>query len=221
MLRTTSAGLVTLGLAVVAAAASANPVSGTYFDTANNDNHGTQQAIWEIGTGSLFTPGFQIISSSVVTGLSSSPGDNININNFLVRMVNTTGQNWKNLFYVADPDTNISNDDGAAWSNAAPGAIGHAFRIDSIGINTPLVSESMNSDGVFQAGEIWEFIIQDYFNTNGFLAHDFSSLDFAGGSMMIPPTSSGSIIAFVPAPGSLALLGLGGLAAGRRRRAAH
>jgi len=39
-----------------------------------------------------------------------------------------------------------------------------AFVIDNVGINRPLVSESINPDLIFQPNETWEFIIQDYVN---------------------------------------------------------
>lgn len=200
-----------------------NPVNGFYFDAPHCDNHGPQTAWAEIGTLGLFPTQCRIDSSSVISNVASCPTDDPNMLNYRVRIVNTSGQQWQNLFYVADVDTTISNDDGFAWSSLVPGATGQAFRIDSVGINKPLLFESILADGIFQAGEIWEFVIQDYFNVHGFAAHDFSSIDFAGGSGIIPPTSSGSIVAFnpVPAPGTAALLGLGACAACRRRRAGH
>lgn len=61
----------------------------------------------------------------------------------------------------------------------------------------------MLTDGIWQAGETWGFVLQDYTNTLGASADAFTSIasfDVAG---IIP--SSGSIIA-VPEPASIILL---------------
>lgn len=206
-----------LSLAFVASLAVANPVSGVYVDTNHCDNQGTQQAYEELGT-FVFPPDELIDSISTVTSLSACVAhDDPNMANYLVRITNLTTRNWHNLFYVGDIDTTLSNEDGVAWSAAAPGATGQAFRIDAVGFNRNLVSESMLADGIFQVGETWEFIIQDFSSAWGGAAHDFSSLDFAGASTPVPG-STGSIVAMIPSPGSLALLGAGGLLGIRRRR---
>ncbi|GAB4386163.1 MAG: hypothetical protein Kow0022_14400 [Phycisphaerales bacterium] len=218
MNRTLSA---TLLLASAASIALANPVSGQYFDMSTCDSHGTRFAREELGT-FIFPPDELIDATSFETLLSACPmEDDPNMPNYLVEMVNLTGRDWTDLFYVANLETRLSNVDGAAWSAAAPGAVGQAFRIDATGLNRNLVWESINSDGVFQAGETWQFIIQDYVNFAGGAAHEFASLDFAGASGLFPGGmfSTGSIVQFVvPSPGSLAMLGLGGAMLGRRRR---
>ena len=108
-------------------------------------------------------------------------------------------------------ETLFSNIDG--FVNGAD-----AFRIDAVGANTPLIFESGVADGIWSAGEIWHFVIQDYTNIFGdppsaFTSPGVPSPAGAGGS-------SGSIIAVTPEP-STALLLLPGLAAlaWRRRRA--
>lgn len=206
-----------LSLAFAASLALANPVSGVYVDTSHCDNQGTQNAYEELGT-FIFPPDELIDSMSTVTSLSACfMHDDPNMANYLVRITNFTTRNWQNLFYVGDIDTTLSNEDGVAWSAAAPGAVGQAFRIDSFGFNRNLVSESILADGIFQVGETWEFIIQDFSSAWGGAAHDFSSLDFAGASGFVPG-STGSIVAMIPSPGSLALVGAGGLLGLRRRR---
>lgn len=37
-----------------------------------------------------------------------------------------------------------------------------AFKTDSIGANQPLISESLIADNIWQAGEVWEFVLQAY-----------------------------------------------------------
>lgn len=125
--------------------------------------------------------------------------------NFQIQIQNLTGQDWADVYYVADPETMLSNVDELM------GEIGFsswlAFKIDNVGLNTPLVSESMITDNIFQAGEIWEFVIQDYVNTAGGPPEALDSLGIAGASMGWPP-STGSIVA-IPEPATVTMLLLG------------
>ncbi len=138
------------------------------------------------------------------------------IPNVLVTMTNLTDRTFPEVYYVADPETSITNFDG--WiGNAGLGDAQYAFKIDWIGINRPLISESMTVDNIFQPGERWAFIIQDYQNALGGPPAPFDSLGIASMSMGWPP-STGSIIA-TPVPAAVLLLGSGfiGLVAVRRR----
>ncbi len=207
-------------IATIAGSALANPVNGIYVDGPDCDINGQRQAVEELGT--IIFPADELVStSSSQTTLSSCASDDPTLSNFLVTMTNLTGKDWTDLFYVADVGTTISNADGEAASAIVPGTRTLAFRIDSVGSNTPLVFESMGSNGIFEAGETWQFILQDYTNAAGGPPEAFSSFDFAGASTPFPGIidSTGSIVQFlVPAPSSAALLGLGGLATLRRRR---
>ena len=121
-------------------------------------------------------------------------------------MINLSGREWQDLFYVADFGwTDLSNWDGEAEDADAPGLPGKAFRIDSVGANSPLFYESIAADGVFQVGESWQFIVQDYTNAFGLGAWEIDSLGFAGASFD-PSGSSGSVVQFVPEPSSLLVL---------------
>lgn len=204
---------------LLAAGAVANPVNGTYFDVPNCDNHGILQAREELGTGPLF-PADELIDAQAT--FTADPAcimsDDPLIPNALVVMTNLSGRDWTDLFYVGDPDVFFSNHDGEAESAAAPGVRGLAVKLDWGGVNRALVFESMVVDGVFQAGETWHFILQDYSDSTGIGPSFMGSLDFAGASSLAFD-STGSIVQFVvPSPGALAVLGLGGVLAGRRRR---
>jgi len=204
-------------LLLAAGLASANPVDGEYNDGPSCDNHGFLRAIEELGTAPLFPQDELIETGWTFTQQPACPAsDDPSMPNARVRMTNLTGKYWDNLFYVADPETSLSNVDGLAMSYAAFGVVTESFRIDSVGMNRNLVFESMTPDGIFEPGEIWDFIIQDYGNAAGLPPHLMGSLDFAGASSG-DSHSTGSVVQFVPAPGSLALLGLGGLATLRRR----
>ena len=141
------------------------------------------------------------------------------IPNILVSITNLTTTFWRDLHYVADPETFISNFDGAI-GNAGLGDATLAFRIDGLitpGINNPLVAESIAVNEIFEPGETWVFIIDDFMGIVPFApATPFDSLGIASLSSAWPP-STGSIIA-IPEPVTLAVLILGGLAALIRRR---
>ena len=173
----------------------------------------------ELGHPSVFPAGERIDANSTFTTSSACPPmDNPSIPNFIVQMTNLNPFTFFDLHYVADPNTpgaigtSISNEDGLV--NA-----GQAFRIDQVGVNRPLISESILADGLFQPGETWRFIVQDYVNTGGIPAHAFLSIGVGAASPGGP--SSGSIIALLPEPGSLGLAGIAGVAlvARRQRRA--
>lgn len=133
--------------------------------------------------------------------------DDPQIINAEVTIVNRTNTFWTELIYVADPETSLQNYDGFVNGESA-------FWIDNLGINMPLVYED-NPNLIFEPGETWVFVIQDYVNTLGGPASALDSLGIAGASGGWPP-STGSIIA-IPEPASLLLI-FGGLLLARRRR---
>jgi len=136
-------------------------------------------------------------------------------------------QSFSDVWYVGNPNTSLSNVDGYVVQKGYESlGAGRAFRIDNEGKNTPLLSESMNPDGIFEPGETWEFIIQD-FSTGiaGEWADGINSIGVAGGSLAAGGVvsdymSSGSIIALpIPEPSVAMLFGSALVAfVGRGRR---
>ena len=98
--------------------------------------------------------------------------DDLAVLNTLVTMTNKTNIAWKDVWYVADWDsTTHSNFDGFVFGAGSP-LPGTAFHIDSklnnpLDIHTPLIAESGLLNDIFEPGETWQFVIQDYFNTLG------------------------------------------------------
>jgi hypothetical protein len=169
----------------------------------------------ELGLPTVFPFGERIDAAATFTQQSACPShDNPTIPNVVVQMTNLNPFTFFDVHYVADPNipgaigTSISNEDGLV--NA-----GQAFRIDNVGINKPLLGESIVNDGLFQPGEVWRFVIDDYVNTAGLPASNFLSIGVGAASP--GPPSSGSIIALIPEPTSLGVLGLGAVLAVRRR----
>ena len=208
----------------------ASPTSVIHQDDPNNcDFLFVPQQVDELGIAPAFTtvPDELIDATDTITSLVACPGDDPLIPNTLVVMTNLTPIAWRDVWYVADPrapmgavGTSISNFDGRVASGAVS-TPGDAFKIDTVGVNSPLVFESIAFNDIFEPGETWHFIIDDYVNTIGLAASLFDSFGVASASGGGPP-SSGSIIAVpVPEPSSIVVAALGFiglLAFGWRRR---
>ncbi len=188
--------------------ASATVVSITVSGPTGCDLLSIPSAPWadELGFAYAFPPGEQISFSSVDTTFSAcSSTDNLTMINKLVSITNLTSYALPDVFFVASagstPGT-FTNYDG--YVNGA-----QAMKIDRLGLNTSLYAENMTVDGIFEPGETWQFIVQDY--TSPTPVDAFYSPSLVGGADTLP-----SII--VPEPTTIGLGLLGGLLLLRRRR---
>jgi hypothetical protein len=181
----------------------------------------------ELGTTTAFPLDERIqaqFTSTEEVACQMNPGPNTGGNQVVVSITNTVfpARDFYDLWYVADPETSITNIDGTINGESA-------FKIDRADANRSLIFESDTvspNDGIFRSGETWHFVIDGY--TNSLLTDPdaMASLGVGDGSGSPGQTismSSGSIIAsLVPEPNSALLLGLGlsGLSAfgGRRSR---
>ncbi len=219
LFRNSIAGFVTTTFAIFFSSATllASPAQVVHIDdSAHCDPLMIPTNVDEIGDRGIFPSDEILAHDSTQTFLPVCPAnDNPDLSDALVYITNLTMRDFREVWYVADAETSISNWDGFTdeVGLSIPLPFGHeSFRIDNqvsdpSGHHHPLVSESLLTDGVWQAGETWEFVLQDYANTLGASADSFTSigvgtasLDIAG---IIP--SSGSIIA-VPEPASIVLL---------------
>ena len=201
-------GIAVLVPALLASAAGAFPVATFFSDTPGCDVLSGPKLADELG----FTPPFPVACSITATytftNQAACPGSDLPpVPNALVFITNLSGRTFTDLWYVGELNTGFSNIDGMV--NGA-----HAFKIDAVGLNAPLVSESTLADGIFSPGETWEFIIDDYSNSFGLPPDAFISIGVPSGG----GASTGSIIA-VPAPAAVSvLLGAAGATTLRRRR---
>lgn len=133
--------------------------------------------------------------------------DDLLISNRRITIENLQTFDIPDLFYVVG---GASNQIPAATFGNYDGMVNGAFamKIDSIGVNRPLIYESLIWDGIFQTGETWQFVVQDYVGQG------------TGGAFFSPgivgTDTLPSII--VPEPAGMALSVLGGLLLLRRRR---
>ncbi len=218
MKRATIVCVAVLGVGLAASAARAVPVQVVSEDPGWQDPLKVTGLVHELGCLNVFPEGEQIQCfewwETTKTACPEEPGDDPTIPNVVVQIINVGRVAYDELYYVADPETQLTNVDGLVGV-AGDEIMTPAFRIDHDGVNQPLQFESMAWDNVFEPGEVWNFIIQDYTNALQGPPLALNSIGVAGQSGGVPP-STGSII--TPEPATLALVGLGLAALAARRR---
>ncbi|MFP6562929.1 MAG: PEP-CTERM sorting domain-containing protein [Myxococcota bacterium] len=204
MLRRLTLMLSILGLAGPAAA---NPVTVAFTNGPNCDAIGNVTLTEELGeTAGGFPADETIVADSqtantATCGLGPIPGQD-----WAVTIINLTSLDFVDVFFVADNGYTFGNTDGTIAGELA-------MRIDWLGFNKPLIHEDKNFDGVFESGETWVFLVNQF--TLGSQPTPFASL----GVPSVGINSNGSIVAnVVPEPGTATLLGLGLVLAADRRR---
>jgi len=211
---------------LVTSHAYAVPTQVVHIDTPLCDPLFIPTAVHELGDFNIFPTDESMHASTLTqTAISACPlSDDPTVPNIVIDIRNLSGIDWQEVWYVADPETTISNFDGEANEAGFP-PLQEAFRIDYDisdpgGSNHALLFESMTPDGIWEDGESWQFILQDYVNLSGLAASDISSIGVGNNSPSLGiKDSSGSIIAIaVPEPASIGLLGLGAATLIRRVR---
>jgi len=158
--------------------------------------------VHELGTLQPDFPDDELISSFVI---DTDFGDQAcslfsPTSHILVRIKNESPFDFSDLWYVVDDGTSISNFDGVVDNPLDPEPdLNRTFKIDSVGINTPLIFEDITVNGIFESGETWHFIMDQYSGPGGLV--DASKFGSVGVPSPIstatedPVTSTGSIIA--------------------------
>lgn len=221
---TISTFLASLVLGLVASATWAVPVKVSHEDLPECDVLWVPEHVDELGigqntavpgtVGGPFPPDEEIAAfGEEIARPACSATDNPAMPNKVLSITNLTSpaRSFKELWYVGNPNTYLSNLDGLVYQQGAEDlGYGLAFRIDTIGSNRPLIGETGVANGIFEPGETWKLVVQDFVSggpTPG--VADLASIGVAGGSLL-GGDSSGSIIGVpVPEPSTLILLAVG------------
>ena len=193
----------------------ARPVSVVHVDTPQCDFLQIPDDVDELGHFSQF-PADEAIDS-VDAGFWNPVcfGTDLPLPDPVVEVRNLTGRAWTEVWYVANPETTITNFDGEANEIGFP-PLQEAFRIDNDisdpnGGHHPLVFES-NPNGIWDIGETWRFVLQDYMNVLNLPPSAINSIGVGNASAVDASgaiTSSGSLIGIpVPEPATCALMWL-------------
>jgi len=144
------------------------PISVEYIDEEICDVLNGPQDLHELGIpptlkGLNFPPDEEISASHVETDLTTCINDNPNTPNYIVTMTNKSPHDFIQVWYVADDFATVGNSDGQIDQlGIIGGPPGDSFKIDTVGVNRPLLTEDMTVDGIFEAGETWQFLVIDW-----------------------------------------------------------
>src|SRR3954463_13558815 len=107
-----------LVMAVAASSSFATPVIGKYQEDPRCDTIPNQNLGEELGDAAFFPINESIqYTTGAVTFTVCVPNDNLQ-NDWIVRMINTSGIAWKNLFFVVDSGGSFGNADGTIADTA-------------------------------------------------------------------------------------------------------
>jgi hypothetical protein len=222
------AAAITSSTLVPLMSASAVPINGVYIEDPRCDAIPNQTLKDELGDAAVFPINEGIIYQVTPVPFTVCVPNDGQSNDWVVDMINVSGQAWQDLFFVTDLNVFVGNADGSVFDVAgAPGAITDAFRIDgtvTAGINNNLLGESGAIDEIFSPGESWRFAVSNFSATNtaGFFSPPiFITPGIFSGSSPFPSTpGNASILAnpVVPEPTGLCLITLfSGMLMMRRR----
>lgn len=148
----------------------------------------------ELGYPQMFPVGERISIIEVLPAAFDFCESELSIGDVSVEIMNDNSISFTDLWFVASPGFLLGNVDGTVTGPDGPGP---AFKIDTVGVNRPLLSESLTPDGIFEPGETWTFVISDW--------TDFSTLttgDVGFGSIGIASTGGASTASIIAIPTS-------------------
>lgn len=182
--------------------ATASPVFVTSADLLNHcDPLAPLPALMdELGTSAAFPADEFITAAATFTNVDACPSSSSPlIPNVVLSITNQTTLSFTDLHYVSDFGSGFTNFDGVINGF-------EAVRLDNVGVNRPLISEVGGVlPLVFEPGETWRVILDDWSTGSGLTAADLGSIGIPSG--VLPDISSGSIVAIpVPEPASASLV---------------
>lgn len=150
----------------------------------------------ELGEAPLFPGNEQIEAGNFDEAPTTCvANDDTNLNDFEIRITNTSPNSWRDLFFVADAGILFGNADGVV---VVGGNALLAFRIDAVGVNRPLIGGDEGVPGRFEPGERWDFLVTNWGSP---IPPTFGSLGVPSGP--IPADLSTASIVARCAPGSV------------------
>jgi hypothetical protein len=196
------------------------PMIGDYIeDPLRCDPVTNRRLTHELGDAAVFPLNEGILLNLAQTNVTVCVPDDGLPNDWRVTITNISGQAWQDLFFVVDGNSSVGNADGMVadpFNAAIPPT--DAFRIDGTvtvtGMNDNLISESINTNEIFENGEAWEFYVSNFVNP-GNLPPLFAS--FGYGFASTQGNSTASILANpIPEPAACSVLALGAVSLLRR-----
>jgi len=159
----------------------------------------------ELGIAPAF-PGDELITARLAGEFPENVCDNGNdqapeiFPNLILEIVNTTDppRSFSDVWYQADVPFSFANFDGLMTVNLFTDY--SVVKIDTVGINRPLIFESGNIAGVFEPGETWRFVLVDWTPVVQGSIANLCSVGISLSSENDPCSSTGSIIALEVPP---------------------
>ena len=181
--------------------ADAVPVSGQFHDDGRCDALPDQLIPRELGDVVTFPVNSAFAYHDHRYHIAVGVPDDGIANDWSVHLTNLSGQAWRDLYFVADGGATIGNADGKVEDLlGAPGAPADAFRIDALGVNANLIMESIAADGIFQAGEEWEFVVTNFGTGLNSLPPELKTPGVFAGSSPLGQTAGNASILAAPVP---------------------
>ena len=193
----------------------ANPISADFINDSRCDFISNQPLSHQLGLAPAFPIDERVSLLSITPNASPicvSLDPNLS-DNFEVTIKNDSPTAWKDLFLVAANGITFGNADGTVREPLDIGPFRDAFRIDALGLNANLISESLTANGIFEPNESWTFVVNDY-SAGTITPQLFSTLGLNDGSpayLLANPVP-------IPAAIWLFLSGLFGLFTLRRKK---